>query len=894
MKRTRKWGALLLAFSLAFASLTAYAAPESEQEVVDQDQQETQPGGQEEETGTEDMADASGQHNSSAQGGDNVQTDTADITEFSLADAQKENSLLTDAPTNEGETNSAAVEIPDENLAAIIRSNLEMEPDQVITEDDMKNLRYLYSGTEAGVKDLDGLEKAENLTSINLPNGEIEDLTPLEDLKNLVYIGLVNNKVSDITVLEGMSSLMQVVLDGNPAASYVFEKYLEPAAESIVFSENEVMVTPQFNVFQLNTHVLKITLPSEYSGTAELHSDEYGSIYTLTMKQAGTVTVNASYDGVTKPVLTLTAVEPEEEVAEEDKTDVLPELTGNGAGGVLYGGGIWDFSGEGPKKVSGDKKMTSYISRKVYFTDTTNVMDAPYEQAGLDENGALYYWPSADDREGYRGPVKVADSVQSLCNSGYLDMNGVYHFWKYDYKDGEIGPMDEYTVSGVVEATDGYLKLSDGRVVGNYLEWTKDKGYSLLPSLTPEAQIAKMDNGIALDESGKLYFLSGDTWEWMAGVKDYSDQYILMNDGQCLSRSINVEGGTRTVIAEGVDSLIGDLLVKDGKVYGVSHIFEGNEWRYELRGGIENPKQAVGELLLTEEGNVWNLSDDSAYILMNSVVSITAGRWADAEGYYLVREDGTVWRALPPLAPVKVFAPEGLEDEQPWTDTDEETGISGSANSSENIPEGARLVAEAVTEESEEHKENYTALEAEVKEKCNEYAGMKVYDISLMRGNTEVKLDGGKVQISIPLPEGFSANVAVLHQKDDMTAEILSCTVAGGNVVFRTGSFSLFALVDLGEKEGGQDSDPGTDPVTPPGGNPGTIPGGGQGPSSGAATGSGGGNATGTAQNTNVQAKASAARTGDESSAAVYGIFAVAAGAVAVCAAVRSRRRKAE
>ncbi|PLR67940.1 hypothetical protein CYJ36_11525 [Bacillus sp. UMB0893] len=101
------------------------------------------------------------------------------------------------------------VEIKDEYLKMSIKEQLGLRRD--ITESDMKKLTSL---TAYAVEDLSGLEKAENLTRLELVFSNIKDLTVLTELKQLEYLDLTLTDANNYSQLSAVTSLKTLILAG--------------------------------------------------------------------------------------------------------------------------------------------------------------------------------------------------------------------------------------------------------------------------------------------------------------------------------------------------------------------------------------------------------------------------------------------------------------------------------------------------------------------------------------------------------------------------------------------------------------------------------------------------------------------------------------------------------
>ena len=131
-----------------------------------------------------------------------------------------------------GTTTRAAgetVEIPDSYLRQAVCNTLGKSVGSVITADDMltitelssDDLPYVESPAEdlkehnRGIESLDGLQYAENLTSLDLSENRISDLTPLAGLDHLTYLELDRNNIRDLSPLAGLTSLEHLNIYNN-------------------------------------------------------------------------------------------------------------------------------------------------------------------------------------------------------------------------------------------------------------------------------------------------------------------------------------------------------------------------------------------------------------------------------------------------------------------------------------------------------------------------------------------------------------------------------------------------------------------------------------------------------------------------------------------------------
>ena len=112
-------------------------------------------------------------------------------------------------------TFAQVVDIPDPNLKAAIREELQLPPAADITQQQMLELTRLKA-IRSEIADLTGLEHATNLKSLNIRGNLISDITPLTNLTELKYLSLGGNQVVDITPLARLTQLMDLNIGWNP------------------------------------------------------------------------------------------------------------------------------------------------------------------------------------------------------------------------------------------------------------------------------------------------------------------------------------------------------------------------------------------------------------------------------------------------------------------------------------------------------------------------------------------------------------------------------------------------------------------------------------------------------------------------------------------------------
>ena len=106
------------------------------------------------------------------------------------------------------------VNVPDANLAAILRDAFNLGANQDITVDDLLKLSHVTVINQQ-IRDLTGLEHATNLERLILGSNQISDIRPISGLTKLTYLYLDSNRISDIGSLSGLTNLQTLDVRGN-------------------------------------------------------------------------------------------------------------------------------------------------------------------------------------------------------------------------------------------------------------------------------------------------------------------------------------------------------------------------------------------------------------------------------------------------------------------------------------------------------------------------------------------------------------------------------------------------------------------------------------------------------------------------------------------------------
>ena len=145
--------------------------------------------------------------------------------------------------------------MPDAALRAAIREELALPEAVPLTKDRMQKLKRLQADRK-GIKDIKGLEFAQNLANLHLGDegNYITNLSPLATLTSLVSLNVEGNQIADISPLGSLTSLVHLNLANNsvsnlsPLANLVSLKTLDLFANEV---KNVVPLSGLRNLRQL-------------------------------------------------------------------------------------------------------------------------------------------------------------------------------------------------------------------------------------------------------------------------------------------------------------------------------------------------------------------------------------------------------------------------------------------------------------------------------------------------------------------------------------------------------------------------------------------------------------------------------------------------------------------
>ena len=105
--------------------------------------------------------------------------------------------------------------MPDPQLRKAIREHLEIPINVLLTKEHLLMLES-FEAQNIGIRDIKGLEFAENLVNFNIGSNEVEDIIPLRNLVKLQGLSLYANQVSNLSPLRFLTSLVYLNAAHNP------------------------------------------------------------------------------------------------------------------------------------------------------------------------------------------------------------------------------------------------------------------------------------------------------------------------------------------------------------------------------------------------------------------------------------------------------------------------------------------------------------------------------------------------------------------------------------------------------------------------------------------------------------------------------------------------------
>ena len=524
----------------------------------------------------------------------------------------------------------------DENLlSALFAEEVDKNKDGKITTDELKSRKKL-SLYYSGITDLTGLEKAENLISVDLNgNDTLDNIDALFSMNQLEYINLSGTAVSkdDRWKLAKISK----TAEGNKGFD------IPIVANGDIFDDDFKMnIVEGEQIVGLSHYSVSAVNGKEY-GTAKIHI--------------------SYYDYSADVVVTVKGIPADQEVGEKSE---LSSLTAGQMGILTSNGKLWDIYPE-PKSVRTDVKK--YVSGWVY-----SGQDEVVFKYALDSKNVLWSQEQklAENIKRVTGHYALNDQdvLVDIYNQNSVEIENVDSWYEYSVGTGfdEYGKHEGYETNTYVLKKDGtlWVRLEVGKnavvnsfkkVVENVKE-INDGGYLKENGdfvAYYDGQIKK--SGIAnLGGWCDYVGLDGNTYLDMDG-KDvnigkvkvvecvYADEaYFCLTEDNRLLKCYS--SGNVITVATGVQKLRG----MQGAFYMTS---DGKWFTLEGKTGTEAAPIVCRSDRSADYENAYTLNDcGNVYdynVMINDVVVLTHVKdmWSDwYEGkkyFFAVRTDGTLW-----------------------------------------------------------------------------------------------------------------------------------------------------------------------------------------------------------------------------------------------------------
>lgn len=529
-------------------------------------------------------------------------------------------------------------EVPfrDENLlSALFAKEVDKNKDGKITTDELKSQKKL-SLYYSGITDLTGLEKAENLISVDLDgNDTLDNIDALFSMNQLEYINLSGTAVSkdDRWKLAKISK----TAEGNKGFD------IPIVANGDIFDDD----------FKMNiVEGEQIVGLSDYSVSA------------VKGKECGTAKIQISYyEYSADVVVNVKGIPADQEVGEKSE---ISSLTAGQMGILTSNGKLWDIYPE-PKSVRTDVKK--YVSGWVY-----SGQDEVVFKYALDSKNVLWSQEQklAENIKQATGhyALNEKDVLIDIYNRNSVEIENVDSWYEYSVGAGfdEYGKHEGYETNTYVLKKDGTLwgrlEVEKNAVVNsfkkvdenvkeiNYEGYLKENGdfvayYDGKIKKSGIANLGGWCDYVGLDGNTYLEMDGADVNIGKIKVVDcvWAEEayYCLTADNRLVKC---YSSGRVTTIATGVQKLRG--------IGGVYYMASDGKWlTIEGKPGTEAEPIMCRLDPSADYENGYTLNDcGKAYdynVMINDVVVLTHAKdmWSDwYEGkkyFFAVRTDGTLW-----------------------------------------------------------------------------------------------------------------------------------------------------------------------------------------------------------------------------------------------------------
>lgn len=133
---------------------------------------------------------------------------------------------------------SLEVTFQDEHLEQAIKQLLQKNETAAVMQKDMEALTVVDL-SKRGIKSLDGLQYAINMTHLDLSNNEINDIDPLKSLTKIRGLDISRNQIASIEALSSMTDMGSLQVNSNKIASIEVVKRF-PRLHTFEANDNQI------------------------------------------------------------------------------------------------------------------------------------------------------------------------------------------------------------------------------------------------------------------------------------------------------------------------------------------------------------------------------------------------------------------------------------------------------------------------------------------------------------------------------------------------------------------------------------------------------------------------------------------------------------------------------
>ena len=394
--------------------------------------------------------------------------------------------------------------IKDANLLSKINEELGFEFNHNVTKEELLNLEEL-DVESADICNLEGLQYASNLKTLNLMENNVEDITVLENMPNLKKVDITGNtKAEEQVVSKYFKKKFAPVILGTSAVFTGMDSLIEPCKYSSIDLRQDFKVELESN------------------GVFELQKDPWNyARHMLYGIKVGKEKVTFSFGNVKKTVEIecvdgIPKIDPADKV--ETNNSILPTKLGT-TGSVIFSqdGDVYCNDQKNTKNIITGKNVVQIFAMNARINNDDNYCFV----LAKDSNNSIWamkLYGATPEGE----LVKVADNVKAMYSRGYMDRDGIVHIWKQCYDNTSENLQEELQLSNVVSVIDEWNGQTRRNNAGVYFDggskrliWDDIIRQSSLIENRQESNIifVKELHHFAMDQNGKVYSM-GNSYEY--------------------------------------------------------------------------------------------------------------------------------------------------------------------------------------------------------------------------------------------------------------------------------------------------------------------------------------------------------------------------------------------